>query len=132
MSLSDGKCDCGCTFCTGPVERGGRMWCRNCLWREVERLQAIVDKLLKTADGVPVVLKMVLWILTNDAPFANSGEPWPIQVVSLVLDDGSACIVGRALIEHECEYDEARAKAADCYSTQEAEEVAAVKAGGDA
>ena len=60
--------------------------CRKCLNEDIERLQAIVDKLSKTADGVPVVPGMDVWLpgypkypgeVEADAYGVNPCVDWP-------------------------------------------------------
>lgn len=56
--------------------RGKCAWCNNCsecrdlqerAAVEIERLQAIVDRLPKTADGVPVAFHQELWYFDRDS-----------------------------------------------------------------
>lgn len=76
---------------------------------EIEWLQAIVDKLLTTADGVPVLPGMNLWAVDLDGGVYQ----WLVEVVST---DGRL----RGVFHHvsnECD-------ASRCYSTREAAEEA--------
>lgn len=48
--------DAKCGSCGGPLECDRDAICHRCTDKmEIERLQAIVDRLPKTADGVPIV-----------------------------------------------------------------------------
>ncbi len=38
--------------------------------KEIKRLQAIVDKLSTTVDGVPITPRMTLWVIYNGEPLA--------------------------------------------------------------
>lgn len=47
------KCECGVT--TGISLHGNRMWCSLCMWRELKRLEEIVDILPKNEQELPIV-----------------------------------------------------------------------------
>ena len=46
------KCKCGAT--TGLSTQGDRVRCSSCLWNEIKRLQTIIGKIPKDADGDPI------------------------------------------------------------------------------
>lgn len=80
------------------------------LGRERKRLQAIVDKLPTTADGVPIVPEMTVWVIGNFGSIVRSVRELVVyDVSSLQCSDG----------------DRYRWSARDCYSTRKAAEAAA-------
>jgi len=79
---------------------------------EVERLRAIVDKLPKTADGVPVVPGMTLW----DSIWL--GRPFGVQQLSVFCPNASRS-------EWMC--NEGEVDVSQCYSTRAAAEAAGEK-----
>ena len=54
-------CDCGTTY--GLIAKGDRLWCPECLWKEVERLRAKLrvesEAITRLRGGCPVNPKMV-------------------------------------------------------------------------
>ncbi len=83
----------------------------NALYSRIEELQAIVDTLPKTADGVTIRLRMTVWTLEDGKPWE-----WTVAIMGLNvhgepylwLDDG--------------EPDRMVSEPAHCYSTREAAE----------
>ena len=79
-----------------------------CLERQVEALEAVVSKLSKTGDGVPIVPHMMLWIV-SELDILLSGE------ARMFLSNGK--IVTSAFTE----------EPAKCYSTREAAQASKTK-----
>ena len=87
---------------------------------EIDRLQAIVDRLPKTADGVPIVPhdQPTVWVFTKRTGLYRPGEPaqwWDMIVHS--YEDGK--LVGFVGGSHMAKIDPS-----ECYSTKEAAEAA--------
>ena len=55
---------------------------------EIERLQAIIDKLPKTADGVPVVPGMRLWSSYNNGRDVTGFSTCDGRLVEIIFKDG--------------------------------------------
>ena len=68
------KCECGNDM--GLHFRDDRWICGECLYKKIARLEAIVDTLPKTADGVLIVPGMTLWCV-------QIGGIFRMEVVSL-------------------------------------------------
>jgi hypothetical protein len=97
-----------CPECEGTIDG---ICCECCkLPTEIERLLAIVAKLPKTADGVPVVPGMRVWWVCNRAIWAGTVDGVTCDQVWLIPDEG----------EHWGTW-----SPSDCYSTREAAEKAA-------
>ncbi len=94
-----------------PHEPGDRI----CLKNQIARLQAIVDKLPKTMDGVPVIFGDFVWK-------KRGGE-------MLTGTIGSDCELGRSMVDV-CNADlptadnDVTLEISECYSTREAAEAA--------
>lgn len=103
MKMTDlPKCECGAT--RGLFTDGGRSRCPACVCKERDELRAIVDKLPKTADGVPVVpgRDFVYW------RYDSEGRRWHVLNRLMVLPVGGG----------------ASEPLSECYSTREAAEAA--------
>lgn len=123
--MSDEKCpDCGSGFASPHHKRYGWHYAQcgrrrheehgwetmppaSCLQRQVDRLQAIVDKLPKTADGV---------VITPGRTFYEAWRTAPGEIRSLEVADW---------YDHE---DDSPLAAAEMYSTREAAEGQAAEA----
>jgi hypothetical protein len=77
---------------------------------QVERLRAIVDKLPKTADGVPVVPMMEVWFW-NDADYIDSAHAYTFSQQRHKVPISILTEWGWVRVAH-------------CYSTREAVEAA--------
>ena len=99
-----------CQYCGWVEESGYAHDCRAVLHKEIERLQAIVDRLPKTADGVPVVPYVsVVW--ANPMYFGH-------VIPKHVNDDGAIWLCGNG-----------GPPVSQCYSTPEAAEAARTEVG---
>jgi hypothetical protein len=58
---------------------------------ELERLQAIVDRLPKTADGVPITPGMVLY----DSLDVRFNNPWTVTGFKVDRNGNLACVFGQ-------------------------------------
>lgn len=83
------KCECGATI--GCSVHDNRWWCSDCLWTEVDRLQAIVNKLAKRPDGVTLAPGDEAWIVPGTR--WRSGQAWCVtehaarlRIVSVGVD----------------------------------------------
>ena len=80
--------------------------CPHCLRRQIERLQSIVDKLPKTADGVSVTPGM-----TVIQRHPETGETWTLIVMLMAQEE----------FFFSCHHNSTR-RYDECYSTREAAE----------
>ena len=110
--------------------------CRGCLERELEQHRAIVAKLPKTADGVPVVPGMMVWTFRGHIPGLATGDVCGPSVIGSVYgsyqieggEDGNIEVwrLGVNFCERRRARNEQRVGAAldECYSTLKAAKAA--------
>ena len=116
----DDKCpDCGTQYVCRRCGRKGRS--AEPLRAQLQqaradnaRLQAIVDRLPKTTDGVPVVAgEDAVWVVRDD-PFHPAG---PIFAADVFVEYDDSCECDQATVDELSRH---------CYSTREAAEAAAL------
>jgi hypothetical protein len=148
MAITKATCpDCGSGFSDRPHNRRGWFYAEcgrryhvgrgewepmaptGCLSRQLSRLRSdlaaargVIERLPKTADGVPVVPGMNLWTATYRA----DNGPWACGVLAINHESHNAY----ELVVRDADGNEDEVEAGWCYSTREAAEQAAKAAGG--
>lgn len=81
-------CECGSRV-SGLIFHEDRYWCADCIWKKMDALQATVDKLRRTDDGVVITEGMKVYHPNVPDRLGGIEEVVAYMNVSDVFDTGT-------------------------------------------